>query len=89
MRSSDLDLFLYGVSTASIIDNFSTHDNHSSKPATSSLISDNSTGNGKESVPLGSEQSPLSSSNVLAHVIQKVEIAPVSVPLEQGDDRDV
>ena len=50
------------------------HGNHSSKPATSSSISDNSTGNGKESVPLGSEQSPLSSSNVLAHVIQKVEI---------------
>lgn len=47
-----------------------THGNHSSKPATSSSISDNSTGNGKESVPLGSEQSPLSSSNVLAHVIQ-------------------
>ncbi|CAH3178910.1 unnamed protein product [Porites lobata] len=54
-----------------------------------SSISDNSTGNGKESVPLGSEQSPLSSSNVLAHVIQKVEIPPASVPLEQGDDRDV
>ena len=66
-----------------------THGNHSSKPATSSSISDNSTGNGKESVPLGSEQSPLSSSNVLAHVIQKVEIPPASVPLEQGDDRDV
>ena len=65
------------------------HGNHSSKPATSSSISDNSTGNGKESVPLGSEQSPLSSSNVLAHVIQKVEIPPASVPLEQGDDRDV
>ncbi|XP_068692643.1 zinc finger MYM-type protein 1-like [Montipora foliosa] len=28
-------------------------------------------------------------SNVLAHVIQKVEIPPASVPLEQGDDRDV
>ncbi|CAH3181786.1 unnamed protein product, partial [Porites lobata] len=56
---------------------------------TSSSISDNSTGNGKESVPLGTEQSPLSSSNVLAHVIQKVEIPPASVPLEQGDDRDV
>ena len=66
-----------------------THGNHSSKPATSSSISDNSTGNGKESVPLGSEQSALSSSNVLAHVIQKVEIPPASVPLEQGDDRDV
>ena len=66
-----------------------THGNHSSKPTTSSSISDNSTGNGKESVPLGSEQSPLSSSNVLAHVIQKVEIPPASVPLEQGDDRDV
>ena len=66
-----------------------THGNHSSKPATSSSISDDSTGNGKESVPLGSEQSPLSSSNVLAHVIQKVEIPPASVPLEQGDDRDV
>ena len=56
-----------------------------SKPATSSSISDNSTGNGKEPVPLGSEQSPFSSSNVPAHVIQAVEIPPASVLLEQGD----
>ena len=66
-----------------------TQGNHCSKPATSSSISGNSTGNGKESVPLGSEQSPLSSSNVPAPVIQVVEIPPASVPLEHRDDPDV
>ena len=63
-----------------------TQGTHCSQPAASSSISDNTTGNGKKSVPLGSEQSPFSSSNVPADVIQTVEIPPVSMLLEQRDD---